>query len=50
VTHNGIRLCAGEEIIFRLPAIEVQFIEKCSLFVVLLNVIRQADTEADGST
>ena len=32
---------------FRLPVTEVQFIDKCSLLFLLLNVIRQAATAAD---
>jgi len=32
--------------VFRLPVTEVQFINKSSLFVLLLNVIRQAGTAA----
>jgi len=43
-------LCAGEEIALRLPVTEFQFIDKSSLFVLLLGVIRQAGTTADSST
>ncbi len=33
--------------VFRLPVTEVQFINKSSLFVLLLNIIRHAGTAAD---
>lgn len=36
---NVGRLCAGGEIEFRLPITEVQFIDKSSLFILLLGVI-----------
>ena len=35
---------------FRLPITEVQFIGKCSLFILLLGVIRHAGTAADACT
>jgi TRAP-type mannitol/chloroaromatic compound transport system permease large subunit len=35
--------------VFSLPITEVQFIDKSSLFVLLLGFIRQAETEADSS-
>jgi hypothetical protein len=47
---NGVRLCAGGGLEFRLPVTEVQFIDKCSVFILLLNVIRQAGTPADDCT
>lgn len=47
---NVGRLCAGGGLEFRLPTTEVQFIEKCSLFFLLLNVIRHAVTAADACT
>jgi hypothetical protein len=34
--------------VFRLPVTAVQFINKSSLFILLLNVIRHAGTEADA--
>lgn len=46
LTHNVGRLCAGGGLAFRLPVAEVQFIDKCSLFVLLPNVIRHAQTAA----
>jgi hypothetical protein len=46
IAGNVGRLCAGGEIAFRLPITEVQFIDKSSLFFLLLNVIRHAGTEA----
>jgi len=35
--------------VFRLPVTEVQFINKSSLFVPLLNGVRHAETEAGNS-
>ena len=50
MSHNVERLCAGGEITFRLPETEVQFIDKCSLFILLLGSIRHAGTTADACT
>lgn len=50
MAYNVGRLCAGGEIAFRLPITEVQFIDKCSLFILLLNVIRHAGTAAEACT
>jgi len=41
------RLCAGGEIVFRLLVTAAECRNKCSLFILLSNVIRQAETEAD---
>jgi hypothetical protein len=45
--YNGLELCVGGNSVFCMPVTEVQFINKISLFVPLLNVIRQAGTTAD---
>jgi len=50
VSANVGRLCAGGGLEFRLPVTEVQFIDKCSLFILLLNVIRHAGTATDACT
>jgi hypothetical protein len=50
VTPNVERLCAGGEIAFHLPVTEGQFIDKSSLFILLLNVVRHAGTTADTRT
>jgi len=42
-----VRLCTGGEIAFCLPVTAAQFINECSLFVLLLNVVRHAETAAD---
>lgn len=48
IAANVGRLCAGGEIEFRLPITEVQFIDNCSLFVLVLGIIRQAGTTTDA--
>lgn len=50
MTANVLRLCAGGAIAFRLLVTEVQFIDKSSLNVLLLNVIRQAGAAVDACT
>jgi hypothetical protein len=50
LTANVLRLCAGGGLEFRLPITEVQFIDKCSLFILLFDVIRHAGTTADACT
>jgi hypothetical protein len=50
MAHNVGRLCAGGELAFLLPITAAQFIDKSSLFGLLLGVIRPAETEADSST
>jgi len=50
MTHNVDGFVQVGNSVFRLPLTEVQFINKSSLFVLLLNVIRQAGTTADEST
>jgi hypothetical protein len=50
VTHNVGQLCAGGEIVFRLPVTEIQFIDKSSLFILLPNDIHHAETDADACT
>ena len=50
MSANVGRLCTGEETVLRQPVTEVQFIDKCSLFILLVNVIRHAGTAGDACT
>jgi len=47
-TENGFVQVGNS--VFRLPITDVQFIHKSSLFILLLNVIRQAGTTVDACT
>jgi hypothetical protein len=49
-SHIVKRLCAGGEIAFRLPVTAAQFIDKSSLFILSLGIVRHAGTKADSST